>query len=340
MIRSILIICVIGIQLYGFASSDGPDSLFKKNYVQDPTYIDDLHGKISFKLFTLNRTNSFTISDVGKTFESKYKPNVDVDLGFGVIFRWLKFGVSFARLDRGGAESTHGKTTRLDFQGHVFTKKFDADLNIQFYNGYYLSNPASFNRDWALGDPYPQRSDMRSRCLGGSVYYVFNYEKFSLQSVYAQSEWQKKSAGSFFLGSSLNSFSIIADSAISPEFFLNSTNSANFFEDARFRSLAPLIGYSYTLVLIEHVFTNLTLSPGLALANTRLKNTEGLLVYKKTNIIPRFGIRFGLGYNGPKFFGGFSAEYNYRQFKFNSGQGQFGYTRYQARLYFGYRLNY
>ncbi len=340
MIRSLFILFVIGISVSGFASSAVPDSLFKKSYMQDSSYIGDLSGKISFKLFTLNRTNSFAISDVGNTFESKYKPNVDVDLGFGVIYRWLKLGISLARLDRGGPESTHGKTTRLDFQGHVFTKKFDADLNIQFYNGYYLSNPASFNKDWTLGNPYPQRLDMRSRCLGGSVYYVFNYEKFSLQSVYAQSEWQKKSAGSFFLGSSLNSFAIIADSVISPDFFSNSSNSSNFFQDARFRSLAPLIGYSYTLVLFEHVFTNLTLSPGLALANTRLKNAEGLLVYKKTNIIPRFGIRFGLGYNGPKFFGGFSAEYNYRQFKFNSGEGRFGYTRGQARLYVGYRLNY
>lgn len=340
MIRSLIILFVIGISVSGFASSDGPDSLFKKNYIQDPLFIDDLSGKISFKLFTLNRTNNFTISDVGNNFETRYEPNVGSDLGFGVLYKWLKFGVSFARLGRNGPESTHGKTRRLDLQGHVFTKKVGADVSVQLYNGFYLSNPAAFNKEWKSGDPYPQRTDLRTASLGASVYYVLNHEKFSLQSVYVQSEWQKKSAGSFFLGSSLNSFAIIADSAISPEYFSNSTNQANFFEDARFRSLAPLVGYSYTLVLSEHVFTNLTLSPGLALANTRLKNAEGLLVYRKINIIPRLGMRFGLGYNGPKFFGGFSAEYNYRQFKFNSGEGRFGYTRGQARLYVGYRLNY
>jgi hypothetical protein len=339
MIRSILIICVIGIQIYGFASSDGPDSLFKKNYVQDPTYIDDLHGKISFKLYTLNRTNSFSISDVDNKFVTNYEPNVGADLGFGVLFRWLKLGVSFAKLGKNGPESTHGETTRFDLQGHMFTKKVGADLNLQFYNGFYMSNPAAFNKDWKSGDPYPQRSDIRTISIGTSVYYVFNHEKFSLQSVYVQSEWQKKSAGSFFLGSSLNTFAILADSAISPENFSNPTNQSKFFEEARLRSLAPLLGYSYTLVLSEHVFTNLTLSPGLALANTRLKDAVGLLVYNKTNIIPRFGIRFGLGYNGPKFFGGFSAEYNYQQFRFNSGEGRFGYTRGQARVYVGYRLN-
>lgn len=337
--RILVFICLFGISFSGYSNTDGSDSTLKKDYIQDPSYIDDLHGKISFKLYTLNRANNFTISDVGNNFETNYEPNVGSDLGFGVLFRWLKFGVSFARLGRDGPESTHGKTTRFDLQGHIFTKKMGADLNVQFYNGFYLSNPSSFNKNWKSGDPYPLRADIRTISFGTSVYYVFNHEKFSLQSVYVQSEWQKKSAGSFFLGSSLNSFAIIADSAISPESFSNSTSKYNYFEQARFRSLAPILGYSYTLVLSEHVFTNLTLSPGLGLANTRLQDDAGLLVYKKTNIIPNFGIRFGLGYNGPKFFGGFSAEYKYQQFKFNSGEGRFGYTRGQARFYVGYRLN-
>ena len=337
--RFVLIVCAIGIHLSGFSGLDDADSLFRKKYIQDPAYIDDLTGKISFKLYTLNRTNSFTISDVGNNFESRYEPNVGSDLGLGVLYKWLKFGVSFARLGRNGPESTHGKTTRLDLQGHIFTKKVGADLSFQFYRGFYLSNPSSFNKDWKSGDKYPQRSDLRTVSIGASAYYVFNHEKFSLQSVYVQSEWQKKSAGSFFLGSSINTFAILADSAISPENFSNPSNQSKFFEEARMRSIAPLFGYSYTLVLSDHVFTNLTVSPGFALANTRLKEADGFLVYKKTNIIPRVEFRFGLGYNGPKFFGGFSAEYNYQEFKFNQGEGRFGHTRGQARVYIGYRFN-
>ncbi len=316
-----------------------PDSLFHKYLIQDTAYIDDLSDKLSLKLFTLNRTNSFSITDVRNNFESNYEPNVGSDLGLGLVYKWLKVGLAFARVSKDGPEGTHGRTRRLDLQGHLFTKKLGADLSLQLYNGFYLSNPAAFDQNWKQGDKMPQRSDITTFSIGASGYYVFNHEKFSLQSVYVQSEWQKKSAGSFFLGTTINTYAIIADSAISPQNYSNPTNRSQFFEDARFRSLAPLIGYSHTLVLNDHVFTNLTLSPGLALANTRLIDGDGALAYRNNHIIGTLGMRFGLGYNSPQFFGGFSAEYNYQQFRFNEGQGRFGFTRGQARLYIGYRFD-
>lgn len=317
-----------------------PDSLFNKKYVQDETYIDDLEHTISFKLFTINRTNNFTITDVGNNFESNFEPNVGSDLGVGLLYKWIKVGLAFARLGRDGSTATHGETRRFDLQGHLFTKKVGADLSVQFYRGFYLSNPSAFDENWKVGNPYPQRSDIRTVSLGSSAYYVFNHKKFSLQSVYVQSEWQKKSAGSLFLGGTINTFAIIGDSAISPSKLQNGLNETEFYQDARIRSLAPLIGYSYTLVLKEHLFTNVTLSPGLALAHVKLRNEDGIIAYKKNGITPRLGMRFGLGYNGPKFFGGFSAEYNYQQFRFDQGQGRFGFTRGQARFYLGYRLHF
>ncbi len=316
-----------------------PDSLFHKYLTQDTTYIDNLEDKLSIKLFSLNRTNNFTITDAQNTFESNYEPNVGSDLGLGLVYKWLKVGLAFARISKDGPENTHGVTRRFDLQGHLFTKKLGADVSVQLYNGFYLSNPAAFDKNWKPGNPLPQRSDITTLSLGAYGYYVFNHEKFSLQSVYVQSEWQKKSAGSFFLGTSINTFGIIADSAIAPKNFSNPTNRASFFEDARFRSVAPLLGYSYTLVLNEHIFTNLTLSPGFAFANTRIINAEGELAYRNNHIIGTMGMRFGLGYNSRKFFGGFSAEYNWQQFRFNKNQGRFGFTRGQARFYVGYRFD-
>ncbi len=339
MVRIFLVLCCLWQITGGYSKGLAADSIGNRPLIQDTAYIDNLQEKLSIKLFTLNRTNNFTITDIGNNFESNYEPNVGSDLGVGLVYKWLKVGLAFARISKDGPESSHGVTRRLDLQGHVFTQKFGADVSVQLYNGFYLANPATFNKEWKVNDGYPLRSDITTLSLGASGYYVFNHEKFSLQSVYVQSEWQKKSAGSFFLGGSLNTYAIIADSAISPENFSNSTNQNNFFEDARFRSLSPLFGYSHTLVLNENIFTNLTLSPGFAMSNTRLLDATGAVAYRNNHITGRLGLRFGLGYNSRTFFGGFSAEYNYQQFRFNESQGRFGFTRGQARLYVGYRFD-
>lgn len=309
-----------------------------KKQVRDTTYIAEFKDRFSLKLFTIERPTSFTISDTKNNNESIYKPNGSTNFGLGIIFNWIKLGVSFIPIGTEGSVRTHGKTSKFNLQGNIFTKKIGSDLHFQYNRGYYLSNPGSFNPNWTKAIPYPQRRDIRTLDLGASLFFVYNHSRFSFASVYIQSEWQKKSAGSFFSGGSIKIYSVNADSAISP-FEAPQVNIANhYFKSARLRGISKIFGYSYTLVISKHLFSNLTLAPGISLNHVKLRDGSDDVVMDKLKIGSNLGLRFGLGYNSAKFFTGFTAVYDYNQITYSAGEGRFGYSSGQARFYIGYRL--
>ncbi len=116
-----------------------------------------------------------------------------MNLGLGATFNGLTFnlayGFGFLNPERG-----RGETNNLDLQVHAYPKKLIIDVFLQFYRGYYLEKFYE-TEDYRQG--IFLLPDLRIKKIGLNVQYLFNGEKLSLRATFLQSEWQKKSAGSF-----------------------------------------------------------------------------------------------------------------------------------------------
>ncbi|MGB0403769.1 MAG: DUF4421 family protein, partial [Salibacteraceae bacterium] len=174
-----------------------------RNDGHDTSYIKDFHQSLVLKTYIVNKSNDFSISNTANEITTEFQPNDGANLGFGVNYK--SFGVSLAFIPLGKKNnSKYGKTSKIDFQANMYTRKFGFDFRAQSYKGFYISNASSINPSIGNDSIYPQRADISTLSLGGNVFYVFNSNQYSFKNTFTNNEWQKKSAGSFFAGNNLS----------------------------------------------------------------------------------------------------------------------------------------
>jgi len=229
-----------------------------------------------------------------------FKSNHSYSLGFNLNLLDVNLGIVFAVPLDVKSEQLYGESDVSDLQLTAIGKKWFADIYFQKYNGFYVLFP---NQVVPENLPYPQRPDLTTRNSGMSFTYIFNSDKFSLRAPYLFSERQKVSKGSFLLSYVLSSFAMEADSALIPSSQRASWGLGAEVNEVRFTSLGFAPGYSHTFVAGKF-FLNLTLVLGPA---------HYWVQYMQQNIerndirIDTYSLgRVGVGYNGDRFFGGFS----------------------------------
>lgn len=309
-----------------------------RNDGHDTSYIKDFHESLVLKTYIVNKSNDFTISNKENEITADYKPNDGANLGFGVNYK--AFGISLAFIPLGKRNnSKYGKTSKLDFQANMYTRKFGFDFRLQSYNGFYLSNASSINPNIGTDSIFPQRPDISTLSMGGSVFYVFNSNRFSFKNTFTNNEWQKKSSGSFFAGNNLSVFQIKADSAIAPTTIIDSINQAEYVQNFSVLSIGGFGGYAYTYVFAKHFFLTGAFAPGLATVNIDAQNGLGETVSTgKARIALQLKSRVGLGYNSDKLFGGVSGIWDYSSFNYGNEVGDVGFTTGSIRVYLGIRF--
>jgi hypothetical protein len=109
-----------------------------------------------------------------------------------------------------------------------------------------------------------------------------------------QSEWQKKSAGSFLLGGNIVYGNITADSAFVPSVLAN-TYPQKDVRTLRYVQVGPGAGYSYTYVLKEHWY--LSASTAVNLDFGFVKETTSAYSKNTNSLSPKLILRIGTGYN-------------------------------------------
>jgi len=95
-----------------------------------------------------------------------YKPNDKFNIGIGFNYKWLGLDLAFNLLNINDDDDQFGKTDRLDIQSNIYLRKFAFDFNLQLYEGYYVSNPATYLPNWTSTLPNPQRSDIKTSTIG------------------------------------------------------------------------------------------------------------------------------------------------------------------------------
>ncbi|MGC3944989.1 MAG: DUF4421 family protein [Chryseolinea sp.] len=279
------------------------------------------------------RQLEFRIEDV-ETRDARliYRPNRPYSLGMGVYMFEVVLELTGSLPVSSHSEEIYGESRARDFQVNMFGKKWGVDLYRQKYEGFYIVDPEN---PVPPDTPHPQRPDIYTRNLYGTVSYTFNNKKFSLRSAYNFTERQLKSSGSFLLFGSLNGFKTRGDSAL-----LGSEYQAKFGSDAKIMEInsthfgvAP--GYTYSLIHSKGFFINGVFALGPASNWIRYKSEDGS-ESKDVKFNSFYVARIAMGYNGDRFFAGVS-------YGGQSTNARFESVRLRAstgtlKLLFGFRL--
>ena len=256
----------------------------------DTAYVGTYPRHVTGRVFLSQKYTGVDLLTATGAPRLRYRPNTSLDLGvsatYGVPTLSLAYGFAFLNGDQ-----EKGRTRYLDLQTHFYTRRWVIDLFGQFYNGYYLAPQG-------LATPTPgayyQRSDARLRLFGLSGYRVFNPRRFSYRAALVQTEWQKKSAGSWLAGLELYGGSFRGDSTLIPA-GLSARYPTPFVREVRFFKIGPGAGYAYTWVVRHHYFATASLALNLNATFSSEISEAG-----RTNDLtlrPNLLARFGVGYN-------------------------------------------
>jgi len=263
----------------------------QKVFPHDTSYYETFPNKITTRLYLSRKYVHLHFRPSGGGSQLEYEANPKLNTGIGFSLRGLSlnifFGPGFLNKDDG-----KGKTTGIDIQLHVYPRKWAIDLYGVFPKGYHLE-PKGFAA--ANSNSYYYRPDMHLHLVGLSAYRVPAKEKFSYRAAIIQTEWQKKSAGSFLYGGEVYYGAVKGDSAFVPrsvqsQYPQSGINLVHFFR------IGPGAGYAYTLVMARHFFITGSLIGNLDFSFT----TESRMT--KTNkfaLSPGAIYKAAIGYNGP-----------------------------------------
>lgn len=295
-------------------------------------YIEEFPDDFSVWPMLKYRALSFSIDDKRQEKSTvTFNPNNDFKAGAGFYLFDISFEVSFSVPIAVRDEAIFGNSKSTDLQINALTKSVGLDLYYQKYSGFYKDDG---DVKIPPGVSYPLRPDISTRNFGLSAFYVWNNKKFSIRSSYNYADRQVKSAGSFILYGTINSFSLAGDSAI-----LSTSNQTEIGEGSDFRrlryttfSLAP--GYSYNLVL-KRVYFNGTVAVGPAhhwiYYQPEIGRGHHDIVFNSS-----YTLRFAAGYSGHRFFTGAGVVLQSRVVKFQDVR--FENSTSVFRLVVGYRF--
>jgi len=307
----------------------------------DTLYIKDLSHKLSIRILGVNKFTSFDIKDNGIDSLVSYSPNRNLNLGFGLNYKWFGLWFAFNFPFINNDDEIYGKTKRFDAITSIFLRKLAIDFYLSSYRGFYIENPQSYLPDWESGMAYPQRSDISTTKIGGSCTYAFKYRKYSTKAAFIQTELQKKSAGSFLLGGFFSIFEIAGDSSFIPYELKGVYDPDLLFNQLSVFGVGISFGYTHTFVLWKKLYISVTLVPGISVQGFEIDYEEG--PQKKTGsfLAGRLQARAALVYNTEKSYAGITAIND--SYSGNTGKEQRSSLNYEVgviRFFYGRRFNF
>ena len=257
------------------------------------------------------KSDNWVDSYVGKPFKdvrvlmnSNLVSNIGVSLSFMAVS--LGYSISISNLIHGGKVSN-----KAEFS---FTcARFTADA-------YYWENQNDINiiyTDKNLDDERHKlrQSGISRKAMGLTAYYFFNNRRYAQAAAYCFSKYQKRSAGSFLAGISLQHYDVKVDAeqlaeeahayipeGIDPPRIL-------------YNDYCVLVGYGYNWVLGRKWLLNLTFTPYLGYRYNILRE-EG----EKSAISLNLRGRIGVVYNHKNFFMGLQGYADHHRYSKNDSR--------------------
>lgn len=322
--RGVFLLLITAISTVGYSQVNEEDSIRATHIQEYPDH---------FFLWPVLKRRSlhFDVRKAGERRLINYQPNTSYTVGMGAYLFDLAFEITFAIPLNERTKQFFGESTVRDWQLNALSRNWGADLYYQRYNGFYANDPAE---PPGINMPLPQRPDIATRNFGVTALYVFNHKKYSLRSAFNFAERQIRKGGSFLITGTINSFKLNADSAVLDLKYRDEFGTGSSFKEIRHTTLSFAPGYAYNFVYRDF-FLNGALMIGPAY-NWLKYNGEDFLEKNDVNVNLFAAIRFGIGYNGERIFGGINFVQHSRMVKFEDIQ--FTNSNNTLRLLIGYRF--
>ncbi len=301
----------------------------QKEKAKDSTFIVSYADKFVVKLNVDTQTDTYSLRNNFDGTNLRIAPNNNYRLFLSLDYQFLGLSIGFSPTFFPGnnEDDLKGESSFSDFRFRAALGQWVQGFQISSIKGYYVENTRDFVPGWEEGiDPYIQLSNLTSRIYGMSTSYVFN-PNFSFRNVLYNTEWQKKSAGSF----------------IPTVFYSYDTFSYELDDDKSKEEIFPVrlsLAYYYTVVMHENWFIATNLAPSLGVRFSKLKLTVNDITTHENSTDFTTALEGGMqiGYASRKIvFGtGFTFDVNgYNEGRFNVVKN----NKIYGLIYFGYRLN-
>lgn len=264
----------------------------QKNFQHDTSYYETFPDKINIRTFLSQKYLHVNIPSTGNVSDLEYKSNPNLNLGAGFSYRGVTVNLfnGFKFLNK--KDEPKGKTKGLDLQIHIYPRKWAIDLLFESPKGFFIDQKGAAG---AAASNYYYRGDIKSNLYGISAYRVPNKEKFSYRAAISQTEWQKRSAGSFLYGGNGFHGILQGDSALVPALLANNFPQKGI-KKMSYTTLGPGVGYAHTLVIDQHFFLT---GSAVFNANVNFVKEEGTAKETKTSFNGSDVFKVAIGYNSP-----------------------------------------
>ncbi len=295
----------------------------------DSTSIVSYADKFVVKINVDTQTDIYTVRDNRDGTELTIVPNNNYRLFLSLDYEFLGLSIGFSPTFFPGNndDDLRGESSFSDFKFRAALGKWIQGFQISTIKGYYVENTGDFLPGWTEGvDPYLQIPDLTSKTFGMSTSYNFN-PNFSFRNILYQTEWQKKSAGSFIPALSYSydrlSYSL-GDQQLKEDVF----------------PIRLALAYYYTAVIEENWFISGNLAPSLGFRFTKstLETNDTLSIEKYTATTYSLEGGLQLGYASKKIIFGAGFTFNINDYNEDEVNAIVNDKVYGI-VYFGYRLD-
>ncbi len=304
-------------------------SMFGKQ-IKDTTKVESFADKLTIKFNIDTQNSAFSLYDASTEKLYRLKTNERSRLALSFDYDFVGFSIGYAPkfLIENDDDDLKGKSSLIEYDLRLFLGKWVQEVSFLKSKGYYLENTKDFLTDWEEGiDAYIKFPNLKFKQWTGKTSYVFN-PNFSLKSLTSQTEWQKKSAGSF-----IPKFGYTYSSLFDENEELESKE--HFFD------LHLEASYYYTFVIREnwHISPSISLGYGIRFSKKELISSElNRSIERSQDLVQKIagGLRFG--YNSRKIIFGLSVNFdsNFYQKEENiHASNDMAYSK----LYLGYRFD-
>ena len=266
----------------------------------DTSYYVSLSHKLTLYAYGISKFSQFDISNTDNNRDLSFKPNSKFNLGLGFSYRWLGLSTTFNFRFMNADDAIYGTTTSFDIQSDFYTRRMIISANLQSYQGFYWENVRDYDPVYNRPDTFVIRPDINTVNIGASIIYTFKNKRFSFKAAFANTEWQKKSAGSWLAGAFTSLYGISADSSIVPSLAHDDFPSYYGVNGFGIFNIGGSFGYTYTFVWRKKYFINGTLMLGLLDQSFLAQDSIGNLILTNSHLSAKTHIRLAIGFNNEK----------------------------------------
>ena len=268
----------------------------------DPDYVTSTGKNWKLILKTDNWIDSYIgvpFQDVKMVMNSRLVSNIGVSLSFMAVS--VGYSVSVSNLVHGGKLSN-----KVDFS---FTcARFAADA-------YYWENRNDVNVIYSVksvdqGRHHFRMSGITRKAMGATAYYFFNNRRYAQAAAYCFSKYQRRSAGSWLAGLSLQHFDVEFDVERLPQAARTYIPTQQDAPRILYNDYCLLVGYGHNWVLGRKWLLNFTLTPYIGY-RYNINPHPGI---KQSDVSINMRGRIGAVYNHKKFFLGLQGYADHHRF--------------------------